>query len=137
MVLIKISQSALRHSTLSLKKSLCQGSNVARSMSTASPWAHFEMAPLDPIIGLNESFAADDFPQKVIIGVGAYRDDKGKPYVLPCVREAEKIMMTKNLDMEYAGIVSKCATEFILWLQSSSSFPFFNRASFRLVMQNL
>lgn len=75
-------------------------------MSTASPWAHFEMAPLDPIIGLNESFAADDYPKKQIVGVGAYRDEAGKPYVLPCVREAEKILMEKNLDMEYAGIVS-------------------------------
>ena len=78
-------------------------------MSSASPWAHFEMAPLDPIVGLNESFAADDFPQKVIVGVGAYRDDAGKPYVLPCVREAEEILMEKNLDMEYAGIVSENA----------------------------
>ena len=45
--------------------------------------------------------------QKVIVGVGAYRDDAGKPYVLPCVREAEKRLMEQNLDMEYAGIVSR------------------------------
>lgn len=80
---------------------------AARCMSTASHWSNFEMAPLDPIIGLNESFNADDFPQKVIVGVGAYRDDTGKPYVLPCVREAEKLLLDKQLDMEYAGIVSK------------------------------
>jgi aspartate aminotransferase len=112
MVLLNLSRSALRQtaSSLAKKKPIYAAANVSRSMSTASPWAHFEMAPLDPIIGLNESFAADDFPQKVIVGVGAYRDDSGKPYVLPCVREAEKIMMSKNLDMEYAGIVSigKC-----------------------------
>ena len=106
MVLLSLSRSALRQTASSLTKK--SSVNVTRSMSTASPWAHFEMAPLDPIIGLNESFAADDFPQKVIVGVGAYRDDSGKPYVLPCVREAEKIMMSKNLDMEYAGIVSNC-----------------------------
>jgi aspartate aminotransferase len=64
------------------------------------------MAPVDPIVGLNEIYQKDDFPQKVIVGVGAYRDDKGKPYVLPCVREAEKILMDKNMDMEYTGIVS-------------------------------
>ena len=81
-------------------------------MSTASPWAQFEMAPPDPIVGLNESFAQDDFPNKVIVGVGAYRDDLGKPYVLPCVREAEKLMMEKNLDMEYTGIVSKSTALF-------------------------
>ena len=61
---------------------------------------------MDPIIGLNEAYAKDDFPHKVIVGVGAYRDDAGKPYVLPCVREAERRMLEANLDMEYSGIVS-------------------------------
>jgi aspartate aminotransferase len=37
-------------------------------------------------------------------GVGAYRDDKGKPYVLPSVKQAEKKLMEQNLDKEYAGI---------------------------------
>jgi aspartate aminotransferase len=37
-------------------------------------------------------------------GVGAYRDDKGKPYVLPSVREAEKKIVDSSLDKEYAGI---------------------------------
>ena len=64
------------------------------------------MAPLDPIIGLNEEYNRDDFPNKVIVGVGAYRDDGGKPYVLPCVREAEERILGQNLDMEYSGIVS-------------------------------
>ena len=31
-------------------------------------------------------------------------DDKGKPYVLPSVREAEKKVIASNLDKEYAGI---------------------------------
>jgi len=79
--------------------------SVRRWKSSASPWAAYDMAPLDPIIGLNEEYQRDDFPQKVIVGVGAYRDDAGKPYVLPCVREAEKRMLEKNLDMEYSGIV--------------------------------
>jgi aspartate aminotransferase len=37
-------------------------------------------------------------------GVGAYRDDAGKPYVLPSVRAAEKRLLEKSLDKEYAGI---------------------------------
>jgi aspartate aminotransferase len=76
------------------------------SGASKSPWADYEMAPYDPIVGLNEVYQKDDFPQKVIVGVGAYRDDAGKPYVLPCVREAEKRLVESNLDMEYAGIVS-------------------------------
>lgn len=65
------------------------------------------MAPADPIVGLNEDFQKDDFPSKVIVGVGAYRDDVGKPYVLPCVREAEKKLIDRELDMEYTGIAGE------------------------------
>jgi hypothetical protein len=77
---------------------------LERSLST-SPYAKFEMAPSDPIVGLNEIFNKDDFPLKQIVGVGSYRDDSGRPYVLPCVRKAEQIMLDQNLDMEYTGIV--------------------------------
>ena len=84
------------------------GSRLAvKLLSTwSSPWADYPMAPVDPIIGLNEIFKKDTFEQKVIVGVGAYRDDQGKPYVLPCVREAEKILQGQQLDHEYSGIVS-------------------------------
>ena len=100
-----------RHASLTAQKipnnTTGYGTGGLRCMSSGSPWAGFAMAPLDPIVGLNESYNLDDFPQKVIVGVGAYRDDAGKPYVLPCVREAEKRLMEQNLDMEYAGIVSR------------------------------
>ena len=76
------------------------------SSAVASPWATYEMGPPDPIIGLNEAYQKDDYPGKVIVGVGAYRDDHGKPHVLPCVRQAEQQLMDQNLDMEYSGIVS-------------------------------
>ena len=36
------------------------------------------MAPRDPILGLNEQYAADPNPQKVNLGVGVYFDDNGK-----------------------------------------------------------
>ena len=101
MVLLSLSRSVLRHRCVTSTTSV----GLSRCLTT-SPWADFAMAPPDPIVGLNEQFAADDFPRKVIVGVGAYRDDAGKPYVLPSVRKAEKIMMDKNLDMEYSGIVS-------------------------------
>jgi aromatic-amino-acid transaminase len=52
-----------------------------------------EMAPRDPILGLNEQFAADPNPAKVNLGVGVYYDENGKLPLLNCVREAEKMMM--------------------------------------------
>ena len=38
------------------------------------------------------------------LGVGAYRDDQGKPYVLPSVRTAEEKVIAAKLNKEYAGI---------------------------------
>lgn len=52
-----------------------------------------EMAPRDPILGLNEQFAADTNPNKVNLGVGVYYDDNGKLPLLECVKKAEVDMM--------------------------------------------
>jgi len=52
-----------------------------------------EMAPRDPILGLNEQYAADGNPQKVNLGVGVYYDDDGKLPLLACVRSVEEDMM--------------------------------------------
>ena len=52
-----------------------------------------EMAPRDPILGLNEQFNADTNPHKVNLGVGVYYDDTGKLPLLECVKAAEKQMM--------------------------------------------
>lgn len=52
-----------------------------------------EMAPRDPILGLNEQFNADPNPAKVNLGVGVYYDDNGKLPLLQCVQAAEKKMM--------------------------------------------
>jgi aromatic-amino-acid transaminase len=63
-------------------------SSPARSM-----FAAVEMAPRDPILGLNEQFNADPNPAKVNLGVGVYFDDNGKLPLLQCVQAAEKMMM--------------------------------------------
>ncbi|AEG92924.1 amino acid aminotransferase [Ramlibacter tataouinensis] len=52
-----------------------------------------EMAPRDPILGLNEQFNTDVNPNKVNLGVGVYYDDDGKLPLLQCVLRAEKQMM--------------------------------------------
>lgn len=43
------------------------------------------MGPPDAILGVTEAFKRDTNPKKINLGVGAYRDDNGKPYVLPTV----------------------------------------------------
>lgn len=90
-------------------------------------WKHVEEAPKDPILGaqrggrqtgvvmnrtqssrdrpsgVTEKFLADPNPQKINLGVGAYRDDNGKPVVLEAVREAERRVAGKEY-MEYLPI---------------------------------
>jgi aromatic-amino-acid transaminase len=63
-----------------------------------------EMAPRDPILGLNEQFAADTNPHKVNLGVGVYFDDNGKLPLLQCVQAAEKAMMEKPTARGYLPI---------------------------------
>src|SRR3569832_1332027 len=58
-----------------------------------SLFAAVEMAPRDPILGLNEQFNADTNPAKVNLGVGVYYDENGKLPLLGCVLAAEKLMM--------------------------------------------
>jgi len=59
----------------------------------ASLFAAVEMAPRDPILGLNEQFNADPNPAKVNLGVGVYYDDNGKLPLLQCVQQAERQMV--------------------------------------------
>ncbi|KAG5273127.1 hypothetical protein AALO_G00147950 [Alosa alosa] len=70
----------------------------------SSWWSEVQMGPPDPILGVTEAFRRDTNPKKMNLGVGAYRDDQGKPYVLSCVRKAEAQIATKKMDKEYLPI---------------------------------
>lgn len=43
------------------------------------------MGPPDAILGVTEAYKKDSNPKKINLGVGAYRDDNGKPFILPSV----------------------------------------------------
>lgn len=77
------------------------GMSGVRAMSV---WSEMPMGPPDPILGLTDAFNKDTDPRKVSLGVGAYRGDDGKPFVLDSVRKAEKLVLDKSLNHEYAGI---------------------------------
>jgi aromatic-amino-acid transaminase len=63
-----------------------------------------EMAPRDPILGLNEQFASDQNPNKVNLGVGVYFGEDGKMPLLQCVQKAEKLLMEKPTARNYLPI---------------------------------
>jgi aspartate aminotransferase, mitochondrial len=46
-----------------------------------------ELLTKNDLAGVTEAFKADKDPRKINLGVGAYRDENGKPYVLPSVKK--------------------------------------------------
>ncbi|KAG5186051.1 aspartate aminotransferase [Tribonema minus] len=97
-----------------LVRSAARGAAAVRPRSTPSAapclqqcrsiWSEMPMGPPDPILGLTDAFNKDSDKRKVSLGVGAYRGDDGKPYILETVRKAEQLVISKNMNHEYAGI---------------------------------
>lgn len=46
-----------------------------------------DTGPPDAILGVSDAFKKDTDSRKMNLGVGAYRDDNGKPFVLSSVRK--------------------------------------------------
>ncbi|MFJ2689476.1 amino acid aminotransferase [Pseudomonas sp. C2B4] len=63
-----------------------------------------EMAPRDPILGLNEAFNADTRTNKVNLGVGVYCNEEGKIPLLRAVVEAETIRAAQHVSRGYLPI---------------------------------
>ncbi|EFA75395.1 aspartate aminotransferase [Heterostelium album PN500] len=67
-------------------------------------WSKVQKGPEDPILGVSVAFNKDTSPSKINLGVGAYRDENGKPFVLDCVKKADKKIFEAGVDHEYAPI---------------------------------
>lgn len=59
-------------------------------------FSHVPMAPPDPILGTAIAFKNDSNKDKVNLGIGAYRDQEGKPYVFKVVKEVEQKVVSAN-----------------------------------------
>ena len=68
------------------------------------------MGPPDPILGVTEAFKRDSNSNKINLGVGAYRDDKGKPYVLSCVKK----VWLKFLLFFFLDNIIHCLIDFLI-----------------------
>nr|QKY14843.1 aspartate aminotransferase (AATC) [Polytomella parva] len=75
-----------------------------RVVAHATRFSGVEQAPPDPILGVSEAFKASTNPNKLNLGVGAYRDENLQPVVLGVVKKAEKIIFEKNENKEYLPI---------------------------------
>lgn len=91
--------------------SISRVKNIARHLSpkmTTATSFNAEIvpqAPEDPLFGLMRAFRADTDPNKVDLGIGAYRDNNAKPWVLPVVKKADEILRNDpELNHEYLPI---------------------------------
>eukprot|EP00605_Chrysophyceae_sp_TOSAG23-4_P001868 GSChrysophyteH1.ASY1.ANO1.2060.1 assembled CDS len=66
-----------------------------------SHFSNVELAPPNNVLGLAQEAKADNYPQKIDLTIGAYRDEKGKPLVLPSVRRAEEQIQKAQVNHEY------------------------------------
>ncbi len=76
---------------------------------SSSIFAAEELAPRDPILGLNEAFNADSRSTKVNLGVGVYFDDNGKIPLLGAIRAAEEARVKAGLPRGYQPIEGAAA----------------------------
>jgi aspartate aminotransferase len=56
------------------------------------------LAPVDPIIGTKNAFLKDKDANKINLGIGAYRDADGNPYVFKIVRKVEENLLKKGMN---------------------------------------
>jgi len=96
----------------------CPPSLPVTSYLSRNFWSQVPKGPEDPNIGITVAYNKDQSPSKINLGVGAYRDDSGKPFVLESVRSAEKIIFENQMDHEYTAI---------------GGVPSFNKAAAKLV----
>lgn len=68
-------------------------------------WNEVPEGPPDAILGIAQAFRAAPEEHKVNVCVGAYRDTKGLPWVLPSVKKAEEMMLADDKEnKEYLPI---------------------------------
>lgn len=90
--------------------SLEQTSSGESFPQTSSFFADLSVAPPNEIFNTKAAYLADKDPRKVNLGIGAYRTDEGKPYVLPIVKKAEIALAADNArNKEYLGISGDAA----------------------------
>jgi hypothetical protein len=97
---------------------IARGINSLRLSRSFGLWKDVPTTPADPILGLNEKFKECQDKRKVNLTVGAYRDENGKPLILPSVKMAMKSVYENTNDHEYIPILGD--KEFVSFHSSRS-----------------
>lgn len=67
--------------------------------------ANVAAAPEDPLFGLMKAYREDPSDKKVDLGIGAYRDNNAKPWILPVVKKVISIFFA-FLSLYYSYLTS-------------------------------
>lgn len=65
----------------------CKPAHSTQWLPPVSVFENVPQAPPDVIFSLTAQYKEDTHPQKINVGVGAFRTDELKPYVLPVVKK--------------------------------------------------
>ncbi|KAJ8313222.1 hypothetical protein KUTeg_009227 [Tegillarca granosa] len=83
-------------------------------------FSDIEVAPPIEVFNLTDKFKADEYKQKINLGVGAYRSEEGKPWVLPIVRAVEaRVTTDETYNHEYLPV---------------AGFPDYREAAYKLLL---
>lgn len=56
-------------------------------------------APEDPLFGLMKAYREDPSDKKVDLGIGAYRDNNAKPWILPVVKKVSSTCISISINI--------------------------------------
>ena len=88
--------------------------NIKNQMEGSNPTVftsdNVPQAPEDPLFGLMAAYRRDTFEKKVDLGIGAYRDDNAKPWVLPVVKQVRHdVQQLNHLKLTIPRLMRFCA----------------------------
>lgn len=88
--------------------------NIKNQMEGSNPTVftsdNVPQAPEDPLFGLMAAYRKDTSEKKVDLGIGAYRDDNAKPWVLPVVKQVRHGEQKLNhLKLTFRRLMRFCA----------------------------
>ena len=75
-----------------------------------------ESAPPIEVFKLSRDFQDDTNPQRVSLGVGAYRTDDGKPWILPVVKKASILYGLRRRDYLINTEIARKTNNNAFWL---------------------
>ena len=89
-------------------KATARLANIKHQMDGGNPTVftsdNVPQAPEDPLFGLMAAYRKDTFEKKVDLGIGAYRDNDAKPWVLPVVKQVSRFVQPLNcLSLQLVG----------------------------------